>query len=119
MVAVGPCQGTSQIVQTINTSSGSSGGPIQRAMPIQKPKSLFVNLTGSETNGCGLVRLTTHRTSPCSAGFSLRGREIGGYDAALLVLLRWEEFHGGALGVWEVDVLKSYETSRSRSKSRM
>jgi len=76
MVAVGPCEGTSRIAQTINTNRGNSGEPIQRAMPIQKPKSFFVNVTGSETNGGPLVDFTTKRTSPCSSRFSLRGREI-------------------------------------------
>ena len=70
-MAVGPFQGTSRIEKTINTSSGKSGGPIQRAMPIQKPKSPFVNVIGSETNGPPLVGITTDRTSQCSCGFSL------------------------------------------------
>jgi hypothetical protein len=69
-MAVGPFQDTFRIEKTINTSSGKSGGPIQRAMPIQKPKSLFVNVIGSETNGPPLVGITTDRTSQCSCGFS-------------------------------------------------
>jgi hypothetical protein len=42
-------------------------------MPIQKPKSFFVNVIGSETNRRVLIGFTTHRTSPRSSGFSLRG----------------------------------------------
>jgi hypothetical protein len=87
MVAVRPCQGTSRIAQTIDTNSGNSGGPIQRAMPIQKPKSFFVNVIGSETNRRLLGGLTMHKTSPCSSGFSLRGQEIGSHEADLLMLL--------------------------------
>ena len=60
MVAVGPCHVTSRIAQTTNTNSGNSGGPTQRSMPIQKPKSFFVNVTGSETNGCPSPGFTKH-----------------------------------------------------------
>jgi len=55
-------------------------------MPIQKRKSFLVNLTGSETNGCGLVRLTMQehlRTQPVSRYAAGRSEA---YDAELLVL---------------------------------
>jgi hypothetical protein len=67
-------------------------------MPIQKPKSFFVNVTGSETNGRLFVGFTTHRTSPCSSGFSLRGREIGSQRSAATRAPAREKFHRGALG---------------------
>jgi hypothetical protein len=121
-VAVGPCQGTSRIAQTINTNSGNSGGAIQRAMPIQKPKFFFVNVTGSETNGRLLVGFTTDRTSPCSSGFSLRGRGSEAYGRSDLSSCAGRSSIAGRsvhAELGSVDMLKSYATSRSRSRSRM
>jgi hypothetical protein len=122
-VAVGPCERTSRIEKTINTSSGSSGGPIQRAMPIQKAKFFFVKVTDSETKGWRLVGLTTHRTSPCSSGFSLRGREIGSLRRGATGAPALGEVRSPGRSVHvelgRVDILKSYATSRSRSRSRM
>jgi hypothetical protein len=82
-MAVRGFHGTPQIAQTINTTSA---GAIHRAMPIQKPKSFFVNVICSETNGCLLVGFTMHRTPPCSSSFLLPGERPEAYEAKLLML---------------------------------
>ena len=90
-MAVRGFHGTPQIAQTINTTSA---GATHRAMPIQKPKSFFVNVIGSVTNGCLLVGFTMHRTPRAHPVSCYRARDRKPTKRSSSCFRRWKSVRG-------------------------